>query len=129
MKPGQLLLADGAIVLNAGRPTVEIEVENTSAHTIFVSSHFPFFEVNPRLKFERARAWGLHLDLPAGDTVRWRPGEVRSVRLVPFAGRQVVRGFNHLTDGPASPDRLPAALERARRRGFADRTPESQHGP
>lgn len=128
MKPGEVLFGEGSIVLNAGRPTVEIEVENASDHTIFVSSHYPFFEVNRRLRFDRAMAWGMHLDLPAGDTLRWRSGEVRTVRLVPYAGRRVVRGFHHLTDGPASPERLPAALQQARLHGFADRASDVQHG-
>ena len=67
MRPGETLLGEGPIHLNGGRRTVEVEVENTSDHAIFVSSHFPFFEVNRRLVFDRARAWGMHLDIPAGD--------------------------------------------------------------
>ena len=63
-------------------------VTNTSDHTIFISSHFPFFEVNRRLVFDRARAWGMHLDVPAGDSVRWRPGETRTVRLVAYGGQR-----------------------------------------
>jgi urease beta subunit len=121
MKPGELLLAAPPIHYNQGKPTVELEVENSSDHTVFISSHFPFFEVNRRLIFDRARAWGMHLDVPAGDTVRWRPGERKTVRLVAYSGRRVVRGFNHLTDGLTSPERLTEALERARQRGYADR--------
>jgi urease beta subunit len=121
VKPGEILLGDGPIALNAGRETVEIEVENTSDHVIFVSSHFPFFEVNRRLVFERAKAWGMHLDIPAGDAERWAPGEVRRVRLVAFGGRRVLRGFNRLTEGAASPERLAEGLERARRAGYGDR--------
>src|SRR3970040_1489157 len=101
MRPGETVFGEGPIVLNAGRRTVEIEVENVSDHTIFVSSHFPFFELNRRLVFDGAQAWGMHLDIPAGDAERWRPGEVRRVRLVAFGGRGVVRGFNLLTDGAA----------------------------
>jgi urease beta subunit len=126
MKPGEILFGEGAIPLNAGRPTVEVEVENTSDHVIFVSSHFPFFEVNRRLVFDRAKAWGMHLDVPAGDAVRWAPGERRRVRLVAFAGRRVVRGFNLLTEGAATPERLSEGLDRARRGGYGDR-PE-HHG-
>ena len=111
MKPGEVIFGDGTIVLNAGRATVDVEVENTSDHTIFISSHFPFFEVNRRLVFDRARAWGMHLDVPAGDSMRWRPGERQVVRLVAFGGRGVIRGFNHLTDGP----------ERVRRRRYGHR--------
>ncbi len=121
MKPGEILFGDGPLVLNRGRRTVEIEVENTSHHTIFISSHFPFFEVNRRLVFDRARAWGMHLDVPAGDSVRWRPGERQVVRLVAFGGRGVIRGFNQLTDGSASPERLAEGLERVRRRGYGHR--------
>ena len=126
MKPGEILLGDGPIVLNAGRPTVEIEVENTSDHVIFVSSHFPFFEVNRRLVFDRAKAWGMHLDIPAGDSERWASGESKRVRLVAFGGQRIVRGFNLLTDGVASPERLAEGLERARRAGYGDR-PQGRH--
>ena len=121
MRPGEILFAEGSITLHAGRATVEVTVTNTSDHTIFISSHFPFFEVNRRLVFDRALAWGMHLDIPAGDSERWRPGESRRVRLVAFGGRGVQVGFNGLTDGAASPERLPAGLERARLGGYADR--------
>jgi urease subunit gamma/beta len=124
VKPGELLLGDGDITINPGRRACEIEVENSSDHTVYISSHFPFFEVNRRLVFDRARAWGMRLDLPAGDTLRWRPGERKTVRLVEYAGRRAVRGFNRLTDGPASAERLPEALERVRARGYGHR-PES----
>ena len=110
MKPGEILFGDGPIVLNRDRRTAEIEVRNASDHAIFVSSHYPFFEVNRRLVFDRARAWGMHLDIPAGDSERWRPDEVRRVRLVAFGGRGVVLGFNRLTEGAASPERLAGGL-------------------
>jgi len=121
MRPGEVLLGDGPIVLNAGRPTVEMDVENTSDHVIFVSSHFPFFEVNRRMIFDRAKAWGMHLDLPAGDAERWAPGETKRVRLVAFGGRRTISGFNGLTEGPASPERLAEGLERVRRAGYGHR--------
>ena len=126
MKPGETLFGEGPIRLNEGRPTADITVENTSDHVIFVSSHFPFFEVNRRLVFDRARAWGMHLDIPAGDAERWQPGETRVVRLVAFGGRGIVRGFNLLTDGAATTERLADGLERARRAGYGDR-PEGRH--
>jgi len=124
MKPGEVLFGEGPIVLNPGRRTVELEVENASDHTIFVSSHYPFFEVNRRLVFDRAQAWGMHLDIPAGDAVRWRPGERQRVRLVAYGGRGVIRGFNRLTDGPASPERLIEGLERLRVSGYGHRPAE-----
>ena len=126
MKPGECLFAVTPIVLNAGRRTVDIEVENTSDHTIFVSSHFPFFEVNRRLRFDRAQAWGRHLDIPAGDAIRWLPGEAKRIRLVAFAGRGSIRGFNRLTDGLASGERLAAGLERVRLGGYAHRPTRPQ---
>jgi urease subunit gamma/beta len=118
VKPGEILFGTGAIVLNRGRRIALIEVKNESDHTIFVSSHFPFFEVNRRLVFDRTLAWGMHLDIPAGDSVRWRPGEIQRVRLVAFGGRGVVVGFNRLTEGAAAPERLAGAMERVRLGGY-----------
>jgi urease subunit gamma/beta len=128
MRPGEILFGDGPIVINARRRAAEAEVQNTSDHTIFVSSHFPFFEVNRRLMFDRARAWGMHLDIPAGDSVRWRPGERRRVRLVRFGGHGVIHGFNRLSEGVTSPERLIDALERVRRAGYGHRE-EVADGP
>ncbi len=130
MRPGETLLGEGGIELNAGRPTVEVDVLNTSAHTIFISSHFPFFEVNRRLVFDRAPAWGMHLDVPAGDSVRWHPGETKRVRLVAFGGGRRLLGFNRLTEGEARPERLAEGLARVQAAGFGHRpgTPEAQHG-
>ena len=121
MTPGEVLFGTGPIVLNQGRRTALVEVRNASDHTIFVSSHFPFFEVNRRLVFERARAWGMHLDIPAGDSVRWRPGETQRVQLVAFGGRGVVVGFNRLTEGAASVERLAGGMERVRLGGYGQR--------
>jgi urease subunit gamma/beta len=121
VNPGEILFGEGPITLNAGRPTAEVTVTNASDHTIFVSSHFPFFEVNRRLVFDRARAWGMHLDVPAGDAVRWRPGETRTVRLVAYGGKRTVRGFNRLTEGPATPARLAEGLARVSAAGYGHR--------
>ena len=126
MKPGEILFGEGPIALNAGRRTVEVDVENTSDHTIFVSSHYPFFEVNRRLVFDRAHAWGMHLDIPAGDSVRWRPGETQRVRLVAFGGRGVLVGFNRLTEGATSAERLAEGLERVRRAGYGHREEDAR---
>lgn len=121
MRPGEVIFAAGDLELNEGRRTAEVEVLNTSDRTIFVSSHYPFFEVNRRLAFDRALAWGMHLDLPAGDSVCFPPGERRRVRLVAYGGAVVIRGFNGLTDGAATPERLAGGLERAEARGYAHR--------
>ena len=93
-----------------------------------MSSHFPFFEVNRRLVFDRAKAWGMHLDIPAGDSERWRPAEVKHVRLVAFGGRGVVVGFNRLTEGATNPERLPEGLARVRLAGYGHREEEARRG-
>ncbi len=97
----------------------DVTVTNTAPVPISVSSHFHFFEVNARLRFDRAAAYGMHLDVAAGDTVRFDPGVAVAVRLVPFGGDRVVVGFSGLVDGPLdAPGAREAALERARVLGF-----------
>jgi len=80
--PGQIVTAADEVTINEGLGTFELQVTNTSGHPVRVSSHFPFDGVNPRLTFDRAAARGSRLDIAAGDTVRWSPGETRTVRLV-----------------------------------------------
>ena len=84
-----------------------------------VGSHYPFFEVNPKLSFDREKAFGCRLDIPAGTAVRFEPGESRSVQLIPLAGSREVYGGNALTNGPADSSRLEESLERAVKGGFA----------
>ncbi len=85
-EPGATVVADGEVTLNAGLESLELEVTNDSDHPVRVSSHFPFDRVNRRLSFDREVARGTRLDIPAGDTVRWAPGERRTVRLVRVSG-------------------------------------------
>ncbi|PZV17594.1 MAG: urease subunit beta [Leptolyngbya sp.] len=99
MIPGELLPAEGEIELNAGKETVTLTVANTGDRPIQVGSHFHFFEVNGALSFERDRARGLRLDIPAGTAVRFEPGDERDVTLVPFAGERRVYGFNAQIEG------------------------------
>jgi urease subunit beta len=98
--PGELLVDDGEIELNAGRPTVTLDVANTGDRPIQVGSHFHFFEANAALAFDRARARGFRLDIPAGTAVRFEPGQSRPVQLVALAGDRVVYGFNGAVMGP-----------------------------
>lgn len=118
--PGEVLVGTEPIRANVGRRTVSVRVTNTSVWPVHVGSHFHFFEANRRLRFDRAASFGMHLDILAGATVRWEPGETREVRLVEFAGRREVHGFNGLVDGPLSDENKAAALARARERGFLD---------
>ena len=99
MKPGEILLARGEIELNAGRRTVTLEVANTGDRPIQVGSHYHFFETNPALAFERVKAFGMRLDIPAGTAVRFEPGQTREVRLVAYAGARIVHGFRGAVNG------------------------------
>jgi urease beta subunit len=118
--PGEIAPAAPPILANAGRRTVQLRVVNTSAWPVHVSSHYHFFEANRRLRFDRAAAFGMRLDILAGATVRWEPGEEKAVRLVEYAGRREVHGFNGLVDGPLTPEGRTTALARLRARGFLD---------
>jgi urease subunit beta len=94
MIPGEIITPAGEIELNAGRIAVTLEVANTGDRPVQVGSHYHFFETNAALKFDRAKARGCRLDIPAGTAVRFEPGQTRTVNLVAFAGRRVVHGFN-----------------------------------
>ena len=94
MIPGEIMPAEGTIELNAGRPAIALIVANTGDRPIQVGSHYHFFETNEALRFERDKARGYRLDIPAGTAVRFEPGQSREVRLVPYAGRRRVFGFN-----------------------------------
>jgi urease subunit beta len=98
--PGEILPAAGAIELNAGRETVEVEVANTGDRPVQVGSHYHFFETNEALAFDRERARGFRLDIPAGTATRFEPGQTRTVQLVRYAGSGEVWGFNALVNGP-----------------------------
>ena len=100
MIPGEIICLDGEIELNAHRATVELDVANTGDRPIQVGSHYHFFETNPALAFDRDRARGFRLDIPAGTATRFEPGQTRSVRLVAFAGARVVHGFRGAVRGP-----------------------------
>ncbi|MEQ8708311.1 MAG: urease subunit beta [Rhodospirillales bacterium] len=96
MRPGEIMVADGDITLNAGAPTKALEVSNTGDRPVQVGSHYHFAEVNEGLSFDRAEAVGMRLDIPAGSAVRFEPGQTREVRLVSYGGLRRVVGFNGL---------------------------------
>src|SRR5215475_8424464 len=93
MIPGETFIQDGEITLKAGRKTVTLAVANTGDRPIQVGSHYHFFETNPALTFDRAKAKGYRLDIPAGTAIRFEPGQSRVVRLVAIAGKREVYGF------------------------------------
>ena len=103
MIPGELIVDDGTIELNAGRPVITLSVANTGDRPIQVGSHYHFFETNEALAFDRDSARGFRLDIPAGTAVRFEPGQSRSVQLVALAGDRIVYGFNARVMGRLEP--------------------------
>jgi len=121
MIPGELLPAEGNIELNAGRETNTVTVANTGDRPIQVGSHFHFFETNKGLRFDRERAYGMRLSIPAGTSVRFEPGDEREVELVSIGGRRIIRGLNGLAQGALDDESVKeAALGRAREQGFME---------
>ncbi len=99
MIPGEIITPSGEIELNVGRPTTQIIVANTGDRPIQIGSHFHFYEVNTALKFDREKARGMRLDIPAGTAVRFEPGDEKEVTLVPLVGTRQIYGFNNKIDG------------------------------
>ncbi len=107
--------------------TIELAVRNTSEVPISVTSHFHFFEVNPRLSFDRSAAYGMRLAIGAGEAIRFDPGATVTVGLAPIGGARVVIGFAGLVDGPLdAPGVRDAALAKARATGYLDNTTEGE---
>jgi urease beta subunit len=99
MIPGEYFLDGQEIELNAGRAPVAVSVNNTGDRPIQVGAHYHFFEVNRAMVFDREKAYGMRLDLPAGTSARFEPGEVKTVQLIPYGGERIVIGFNGLVMG------------------------------
>ena len=97
--PGGLIVAEADIELNAGRPVTTMKVKNTGDRPVQVGSHFHFFETNRALEFDREAAFGKRLDIPAATAVRFEPGDMKEVNLVPMGGKQYCYGFNDLVNG------------------------------
>jgi urease subunit beta len=121
MIPGESFPQEGSVVLNEGRDALTLTVSNTGDRPVQVGSHFHFFETNRALKFDRERAYGMRLNIPAGTSVRFEPGDEREVGLVAIGGQRVVRGLNGLTEGALDdPHVRGEAFRRARERGFLE---------
>ena len=117
-EPGEILPVDGELTINEGRETRAVRVRNTSNRTIFVTSHYHFFEANKDLLFDRRMAYGMRLDVLAGTGIRWAPGETREVELVGYAGRRAVFGFNGFVNAELDKGDPDAVLARMRAAGF-----------
>lgn len=115
--PGEYIIADGGIILNRGRDTASVQVTNTGDRPVQVGSHAHFFEANRALSFDRQKAYGFHLNIPAGTSVRFEPGDSRTVSLVAYGGERTVYGFGGLVNGPLDQKR-DEALRLAAKRGY-----------
>lgn len=106
IKIGTILYENRNIVLNKGKQMTELIVTNMGDRPIQVGSHYHFFECNFALKFNREKAYGKHLDIPAGTAVRFDPGEDTKVQLVDYSGRQRIMGFNGMTMGDIKDEQI-----------------------
>jgi len=118
MIPGEYFLQPNDIIANAARTTAIITVVNTGDRPVQIGSHFHFFEVNRQLQFDRAQAYGMRLNIPAGTAVRFEPGEEKEVQLVSFGGNKRIFGFNNLVNGDLTDAAKQQALEKAMNNQF-----------
>jgi urease subunit beta len=122
MIPGEYILGKGPIEANSGRNTVSITVVNTGDRPIQVGSHFHFFEVNKQMAFEREKAFGMRLNIPAGTAVRFEPGEEKEVMLVSYGGAKKIHGFSNLVEGDINSEAVKkAALGKAKAQNFKNK--------
>jgi urease subunit beta len=117
MIPGEYFISEKPVIANSGKKTVTIQVKNTGDRPIQVGSHTHFFEVNKALEFARADAYGFHLNIPSGTSIRFEPGDTKNVELAEYGGRKIVFGFSGLVNGPLA-EKKSEAIEKARRGGF-----------
>lgn len=117
MIPGEYFLSDKPVIANKGRKTVRVTVSNTGDRPVQVGSHAHFFEVNKALLFPRKKAYGYHLNITAGTSVRFEPGETKQIELVEYGGKKIVYGFSGLVNGRLASKKA-QALAQARKRGF-----------
>ena len=119
MIPGEYILSSDPVICNGNKKTVSITVSNTGDRPCQVGSHTHFFEVNKALDFPREKAFGYRLNIPAGTSIRFEPGDSREVELCELGGKRIVYGFNGLTmGGLKSTMGKQAALEKAKKLGF-----------
>ena len=123
MIPGEYFLKDEPLQANTGRETTLLTVMNTGDRPVQIGSHFHFFEVNKQLVFDRVRAFGKRLNIPAGTAVRFEPGEEKRIELVPFGGNRRIFGFSNLTNGDLNSEMVKqSAIQKANDHGFKTKT-------
>jgi len=117
MIPGEYFLSDEPIIANKTRETRKIKVSNSGDRPIQVGSHTHFFEVNKALDFPREQAYGFHLNVPSGTSIRFEPGETKEVEITEYGGKKIVFGFNGLVNGQLETKKQDA-LKKAKEKGF-----------
>jgi len=120
-EPGAVIVKDGTITLNPDRETTSLAVTNLGDRPIQVGSHYHFIETNASLRFDRARAYGMRLDIPAGTAVRFEPGETKTVQLTAIAGDKIIRGGNNLASGPVTEKGRANVLQNVTAHNFANK--------
>ncbi|RAL67934.1 hypothetical protein DID88_008659 [Monilinia fructigena] len=122
-RPGALVAVKGKIKLNEGRTRIKLRVTSKGDRPIQIGSHYHFIETNPQLEFDRIKAYGYRLDIPAGTSVRFEPGDTKTVTLVEIGGNRIIRGGNHIATGKVDISRVDEILVNLEQAGFAH-TPE-----
>lgn len=120
MIPGEIITSSRDITLNQGKPVTSLKIANLGDRPIQVGSHFHFFEVNKLLQFERKQAFGKRLNIPSGTAVRFEPGEIKTVELIEFSGKQQTIGFNDLVNNKINAENLVTALEKITTQNFSN---------
>lgn len=119
MKPGEYIISEGHIVAHQDKNVISLQVTNTGDRPVQVGSHTHFFETNKALSFPRERAYGYHLNIPAGTSIRFEPGDSRLVELTEYGGKRIVFGFSGLVNGRLD-EKREEALRKAKERGFKE---------
>jgi urease subunit beta len=117
MIPGEYFLSEDPISANVGKSVITLDVKNTGDRPIQVGSHAHFFEINKALEFSRKKSYGFHLNIPAGTSIRFEPGDSKKIELTEFSGKKIVYGFSGLVNGSLS-EKQNEAFSKAKEQGF-----------
>ena len=117
MIPGEYFLSEDPIIANVGKSVIVLDVKNTGDRPIQVGSHAHFFEINKALEFSRKKSYGFHLNIPAGTSIRFEPGDSKKIELTEFSGKKTVYGFSGLVNGSLS-EKQNEAFSKAKEQGF-----------